>query len=597
MILSFEVNNQEIKRTDHEVPVSDTVNVISACFTFNEDWDDFDKKIVIFTDGDEHYKILLEDPETINGKDYYVCVVPYRVCANNKIILSCYGVHDDVRLTTKTCVVRQKLSGYVEDVSPLEYPEKDIFTIIFDELNVKFDNVQFEDNNLNFYSKGKLLKSVELIEEEPLFVNSPAYNITDDDIERWNNGESSYSYIKTVKDYLYEIFYDELDYDYAYKHFQEEHNHSVGACSSVRKGDFYGRNFDWVYSEEAEFIVQTSKKGKRHSTIGVGFVDGLTNQIVKNKEYSSHYKILPFLVADAMNEKGLVINTNVVPQDKGITTKTVPLVEERHCINMLMLPRFCVDNFATATECVEYLKNYVSLTISPSLVQKGYEQHFMIGDLSGVTYSLEIIENEIKIKDISSKPYLTNFHIEDVLFNITGNVYTPATQDETHNAYDTNKITINGQGLERYNLINNEYNSIYSRERLRQLLLNLNYTKSYDISNGWYTEFTGINNLNVKSSPQEFEPLIEHYYSIFRNRSRTKGDRNYGTWQTNHSSIYDLKNKKLYIIVQEDNEEIEYDFDIYYTAQETDELFVDNDEYEVGLEDLMSKLARKIYTI
>ena len=48
-----------------------------------------------------------------------------------------------------------------------------------------------------------------------------------------------------IKDYLYEMYYNELDYDYANEYFLNTKTDLInGGCSAVRNGNFYGRNLD-----------------------------------------------------------------------------------------------------------------------------------------------------------------------------------------------------------------------------------------------------------------------------------------------------------------------------------------------------------------
>ena len=81
--------------------------------------------------------------------------------------------------------------------------------------------------------------------------------------------------------------------------------------------------------------------------------------------------------------------------------------------------------------------------------------------------------------------------------NLDGKVYTPAKQDSTHNAFDTNKIGLLGMGLERWNLIVENYPNLNSKEDMIALGLNiLDYERTYTIENPqdiWYTELVGTN--------------------------------------------------------------------------------------------------------
>ena len=62
-----------------------------------------------------------------------------------------------------------------------------------------------------------------------------------------------------LENYLYEIWYNTLDYKYAFDYFStQDIEPNVGGCTAVRSGSVYGRNYDWTYDDKAEFMVHTS---------------------------------------------------------------------------------------------------------------------------------------------------------------------------------------------------------------------------------------------------------------------------------------------------------------------------------------------------
>lgn len=359
--------------------------------------------------------------------------------------------------------------------------------------------------------------------------------------------------ITPIKDYFYEMSCEDIDYDYAYEYMKNMKPLIAGACSSVRNGNWYGRNLDWTYDENAEFLVRTSKTNNRYASIGIsGAVSGLTNEVVKSKIDNPLYKIVPFMIVDGINENGVVINTNVVPLDKGITSRTVPAISEEVEICSLMLPRYILDHFATAQEAAEYIRDHMAVYIPTNLLQMNYETHFMIAD-ENKTYLVEFIGNETVISEMD-KPYMTNFYLDEVVFNEDGKVYTPADIENGHYASENN-ITDNGSGLERYNLIVDNYSSANSKNGMRELMNKLKYTNAYKSSTDpfWYTEFVGVNNLTVNSEPDDFIPTIAYAKGLFDSRVR-----NSKTWQTTHSVVYDIAERKAYVVVQEDGKEMEF---------------------------------------
>ena len=346
---------------------------------------------------------------------------------------------------------------------------------------------------------------------------------------------------KYAKPFLNEVWYSSLDYDGAIRYFEGHDGFKPMACSSVRKGNFYGRNFDWFYDNNTEYVVHTDHAGGRYSTVG----------IAANAPENAGMSLVPFFLTDGINEHGLVCNMNVVPNDYG-NTVSVPSGEIEETVNGLMLVRCILDNFKTADEAIERIQSHVSVWFPKYLHNMGYELHYMIAD-SNKTYILEFVENEAVVIEANQ---MTNFHLYGVTPNDDGTVYTPYTQDDTHNAIDTNGVTANGAGLERWNVIADAYDDIQDADDMRNLMTSLNYTNSYTrytAADIWFTEFVG-DGRTCASSPSEFVDALNEARYLYGRRSRETAD----TWQTTHSAVYDMQNKTLNLVVQEDEEELTY---------------------------------------
>lgn len=59
---------------------------------------------------------------------------------------------------------------------------------------------------------------------------------------------------------------------------------------------------------------------------------------------------------------------------------------------------------------------------------------------------------------------------------------------------------------------------------------------------------------------KDFTEVLAKSKNAFEHRSRNPQSKYYGTWQTTHTSVYDMRNKKVNVIVQEDGEVLEYTF-------------------------------------
>lgn len=358
-----------------------------------------------------------------------------------------------------------------------------------------------------------------------------------------------------LQDYLYYFEYNGLNYEEAYKYFKRNGDFTPGACSSVRKGTLYGRNFDWYYSNEAEFVVQSLHTDECNGSIGVaGGFSALTPETVDLSGNKKLYKMIPFQLQDGINEHGLIASYNVVSTDYGKNV-ALPTGTQELEINAIMLVRYILDHFAEAETAAAYIQEHCKVYFPKALHESDYEMHVMLADAEK-TLILEFAANATEIIDVTEDaPYMTNFHRLNVELNADNTVFTPATQTEDDNAYDTNHISLHGAGLERFNIITAEYDDISDNATMRQLLDDLRYTKMYitapeTADPAWLTEYVG-GELTVKREPEAFEEIEERAGAAYDDRDRD----NPKTWQTMHAVIYDMESKMMYIRVQETDDE------------------------------------------
>lgn len=395
-----------------------------------------------------------------------------------------------------------------------------------------------------------------LEDKQGILTAGSAIDITDNIISVSDDVNlNAYSSINKVEDYLYETLYNELDYNYAKTYFLNQHpTTDIGGCSAVRRGSLFGRNFDWIYNDNVGFIVKTPHLDSRCATLGIGGYM-MTDEFVSSGAYSELYKIIPFRIVDGINEYGVVCNTNVVPNDYGDTTGTTPTGVQTDSICTRMIPRFILDRFHTATEAVEYIQQHISLYTSQDLLDMHYELHFMIADMDK-TYILETVENTVVVIDVTDTPYMTNFYRYGVTFNEDGTVNTPATIGAR--ATD-NGITDNGAGLERFNYIVANYETM----SIPEIMDALKYTNAYKDSTDpfWYSEFVSAElGLSVDSTPEDFEEtVVPVAKEAFESRTRSGGE--IDTWQTVHSCVYDMRNRNVTVIAQENDVVYTFGFD------------------------------------
>lgn len=359
-----------------------------------------------------------------------------------------------------------------------------------------------------------------------------------------------------LQDYAYKFDYPTLDYAGAYKHFAEEQNAPTNACSTLRNGNFVGRQLDWLYSNMADVVVRTPHTAQYKKVIGTaGGMSNITEAYIQAHSTSEKYKLIPFYLQDGINEDGLFACMNVVPTDYGVNT-AIPTGTQEVEINALMLVRFVLDRFSTASEAANYIKEHCKVFFPVELHQDNYETHIFLTS-GNTSYAVEFINNATEIVDISATPYMTNFHRYGVTLNADNTVMTPATGD----AIEVNGITEYGQGLERFNIIASGIDGVTDKAKMRVLLDELTYTRMYstnpDYANPeWLTELVG-GDLKVNSAVSAFADATSAAGQAYTDRDRN----NPKTWQTTHSVIYDLANKTMSICFQEDSAEYTFDID------------------------------------
>lgn len=355
-------------------------------------------------------------------------------------------------------------------------------------------------------------------------------------------------YINSLTKYLGLVYYLNLDYNKAKKYFNQVHNVPINSCSSFFKDGLVGRNLDWYYDNSYSFVVRTYNKYSDIHTIGVAGGLNITPEDLPNLP-KDIIDIIPFYLQDGINQYSLYCSMNVVPTDYGTTYSDDP-----DAICTLMIPRYVLDHFTSASEATEALKS-MKFYSPKTLNNQGYELHFFIAD-AAESYVVEVINNEVKV--ISSNK-LTNFFLYGVDYLPSGKVYTP--EDVlNHNFPSTHGITFRGSGLERYNLMVDELPKVNSKDTAKLLLNKLRFTNTYksDTNPIWYSEFVNVRpGITVDTPPTDtdLKEVLLNAQNLFINRERDSK-----LWQTVHSSVYDLNNLTLNISVQE--EDLSYNFNL-----------------------------------
>ena len=155
--------------------------------------------------------------------------------------------------------------------------------------------------------------------------------------------------------------------------------------------------------------------------------------------------------------------------------------------------------------------------------------------------------------EFDGRSFMTNFHLTGTTVDDTGHI-------------DFESVVPHGMGLERYNIIVDNFDSIETETDMIDLMHNkLRYTRGYsrDTVPFWKTELcynygAKYGDLTVTTPLEAFEPVIEKYIDMFEHRTREKAD----TWQSVHSSVYSINEKHLSLYVQEEDTKYEFDLEV-----------------------------------
>lgn len=329
--------------------------------------------------------------------------------------------------------------------------------------------------------------------------------------------------------YTKPVKHGEFLYEMSYKDYTENWNTVAKkgsmACSSVRNGNFYGRNLDFFYDNMPEFVIHMAAKEGRFASIAVcGSFKFEAADIEKGIDQED-FLSLPMGAFDGINERGVCANVNVVPaEDTAPVTGTNPGKPKMHISNVV---RFILNKASSAKEAIELLDGY---DIYGSLGH--YSMHFMINDAKE-TYIVEFIDNKIKW---TKQNIMVNFY------------------------HTLPEITKFGSGVERYKILTDNYAEGATFDGMCSLMQRVKYSKTYNKATDpfWYSEYVNADGpdgkkLTVSSPKENFAKLIDDAVADFIKRDRATGfEKN--IWHTVHTSVYDITARKLRLYVQEDYE-------------------------------------------
>ena len=344
-----------------------------------------------------------------------------------------------------------------------------------------------------------------------------------------------YSKPKKIADYLYEISYT----DYTFDEENVTHNFTEAfGCSSVRNGNFYGRNFDFIFNDTPEFVVHMSAKGDRHASLGVATHYGLREAGMEDGAYIEQLELVPNLTLDGINDAGVIASINVVPGEPDVAplTGTNPDGED---LNAAFAARYILDNADSADEAVELLR---SRNLYGTAVHNMH-LHIMIADPEK-TYIAEFIDNSLVVEEkTGNEQIMTNFYT------------------------NLPELTEHAAGVERYQILQENYDLGSTFVGMRDLMAKVKYSNAYNYSNypAWYSEVLTQSQIATLGTDDfseyaaAYEAVQKDYWNYITNDLRNPANESF--WHTTHNSVYDIENRVLRLTVQEDYSHY-YDFSL-----------------------------------
>ena len=378
---------------------------------------------------------------------------------------------------------------------------------------------------------------------------------------------------KQVRPGLFYVEYDDFDFDKAAEMTNERYRPAGPMCSGIRKGDYIGRNADVYAGFDTVLVMRLSRRCARYSSIGIVsdyFIPTLPD-VIAGQEKDGTYNILPQLVGDGINEKGVSIMMFMVPNGEASEDKSSWGGREwgrsaaytnrsaDKTYNTMLLSRLVLDNAADVDEAIELVKavNWFDPDRFSSSGNAG-SLKWLLAD-SQKSAVIECIDNEMKIlvtQDIerpSPCPLTTNFSLY---------------------LFSKGIIQDGASGYERYD----QMFDIYSKEDdsvegLKRILKSVSMPEKYsrDISDKYFfaTDYiwcespsgrhftsTELYHGDAKQDPDFIETV-----NLEKSRYFDKYPRPVSV--TVYTTIYNLKGKSVRLLYREDvNDDIWYEFNL-----------------------------------
>ena len=340
--------------------------------------------------------------------------------------------------------------------------------------------------------------------------------------------EQAFSAPEKLSEYLYYMEYNDYVLEVAGDIQPLDVN---GGCSTVRNGNFIGRNLDLNYCECPEFIVRMSATEDRFASIGVcanpyiASMDDLTDEDLLR---------MPTLTNDGINENGVFASVHVVlpngVDDMSGTNEGGEILDARYVV------RYVLDHAESANHAIKLLKQ---ANIVGGFAYYGL--HWMIADAND-TYIVEIIDGKLSVSK-NEYNYMTNFYLN----------YGPQEEKQTIAGKSFENLPLLNDyaiGVERWMYLRDNYEESNTFEGMKKLMEDVKATVIYSQNEDelWLTEFTD-DTVSINSTREDYLKAAAIQQEMYENHDRSNPQEDWISW---HTSVYDIENAKFTVWSQED---------------------------------------------
>jgi len=346
---------------------------------------------------------------------------------------------------------------------------------------------------------------------------------------------------------------------------EAETNAFSACCSTFYKNGFCGRNFEWTYSNIPEVIIHTpaNKAIDKYATVGVAYATNFSNpnQLGATGKFTAH-KTLPWWTVDGINENGLCVSINEVPNDNKTIYFNQGDNSSKPKLSEVQLVRYLLDYCSSVKDCEEKIKQYN--IVGHSGVTN--EEHIFVCDKTGDCAEIEFVPiSSTDLRHKTPKFYRkgeTDSKFENIITNFTMIDYKGDCEKWND---ETSSLGPKAEGCERYNILYDtlvtKNTPVTSLDDVLNIMSSVYYTKAYsntledDSKTFWFSEFNYGS--NVKTTPHtktNYQSLVSYWnFDEATWKAKTTNRDSSRFYCTLNSSAYDLNKLELKIVFEENN--------------------------------------------